>query len=63
VSSYAPIAVALRMSDMGFWVVTVSVSPGRRISVMLVATGLTPAQALEAALGSFATVLAPREQA
>ena len=51
------------MSDMGFWVVTVSVSPGKRISVMMAGTGMTPAQAQSLALGSLATVLAPREPA
>jgi hypothetical protein len=63
VPSYAPLAIAVRMSDMGFWIVTVSVSPGRRISVMIAATGVDPAQALELALGSFAAALAPRRPA
>jgi hypothetical protein len=63
VSSYAPIALLVRMSDMGFWVVTVSVSPGKRISVMMAGTGLTPAQAQSLALDSFAAALAPRRPA
>ncbi len=58
--SYTPIALGVRMSDMGYWVVLISVAPGRRMSVMIAATGITPEQAQEHALGSFAAALAPR---
>ena len=45
---------------MGYWVVDVSIAPGKRLSVMISVTGITPEQAQIYALGSFATVLAPR---
>lgn len=55
--SYDPIALSARMSDYGYWVVTVSVAPGLRMSVMICRIGITQQEAIESAL---ATTLASR---
>ena len=52
---YDGIVTDVRMSDYGYWVVTISVSPGVYMSVMICQTGITrdQAQALAAVtLGS-----------
>ena len=38
---YDPIITEVRMSDMGYWVVTISISPFQRMSVMICSLGLT----------------------
>jgi hypothetical protein len=38
------------MSDYGYWVVDVSVAPGRVVSVMISVTGITPGAASAYAL-------------
>jgi hypothetical protein len=52
VSTYHPIAVATRMGDYGYWVVTVSVAPGRRIDVTIGSVGITREVAAELAVAS-----------
>ena len=47
---YRPIIIDVRMSDYGYWVVTISVAPGKRLSTMIALVGITPEQAGEAAL-------------
>jgi len=49
---YRPIVTGCRMSDYGYWVVDVSASPGKVVSVMICETGITPEQAATAALTS-----------
>ena len=56
-ASVGPFAVETRMSDYGYWVVTVSTSPGRRISVMICQVGITPTQAQALALTGVTHVL------
>lgn len=47
---YKPIVTQVRMSDMGYWVVDVSVAPGRVVSVMIAVVGITPGEAAMYAL-------------
>lgn len=49
---YAPITTDVRMSQYGYWVVTVSVSPWQRMSVMVAAVGISPDTARELALAA-----------
>lgn len=44
-ATYQPVVLSSRMSDFGFWVVDVSVSPDRTVSVMIAETGISPGQA------------------
>jgi hypothetical protein len=39
-----------RMSDYGYWVVTIGCAPGRRVDIMIPETGITPERAEELAL-------------
>ena len=48
---YQPTALNTRMSDYGYWVVTVSVTPWQRMSVMLCQTGISPEEAEKLAIG------------
>lgn len=43
--SYKPIVVDVRMSDYGYWVVTISTAPWQRISIMVTSVGITREQA------------------
>jgi hypothetical protein len=47
---YSPIVTGVRMSDYGYWVVDVSVAPGRTVSVMIAVVGITPGAAAQYAL-------------
>lgn len=44
------IVLETRMSDYGYWVVTVGCAPGKRMSIMVCQTGLTSVQAETQAL-------------
>lgn len=55
---YGPIVIDVRMSDYGYWVVTISASPGRCVSIMIAVTGITRGQAIGHALGTLAQVTA-----
>lgn len=57
---YTPLVADVSMSDMGYWLVTISVSPTKRLSIMIASVGITPDQAALAALGSLAAALLPR---
>jgi hypothetical protein len=50
--NYAPIIADVRMSDYGYWVVTISVSPTQRMSVMVCSVGITRDEASTDALVS-----------
>ena len=50
-AKYEPIATSVRMSDYGYWVVTVSVAPDKRIDVMICTQGISPDDAAMLALG------------
>jgi len=47
---YEPVVLGVTMNQYGYRSVTISVSPGRRVSVMLCVEGITPDQAIQAAL-------------
>jgi hypothetical protein len=47
---YRPIVIDVRMSDTGYWVVDVSVAPGRVVSMMIAEQGITPGAAVQYAL-------------
>lgn len=47
---YTPVVINVRMSDSGYWVVDVSVSPGKVVSVMIAVVGITPGAAAAYAL-------------
>lgn len=47
----------VRMSDWGYWVVTISVASGKRMSIMVTQQGVTPMQAAELALSGVSHVL------
>lgn len=51
-AKYSPIVISTRMSDYGYWVVDISASPGRVLSVMICETGITPERAEQLALAS-----------
>lgn len=54
---YEPIPVEVTMSQYGYWVVTISVSPYQRMAVMICQVGITPDQALAAGLSSVTPAL------
>jgi hypothetical protein len=39
--AYKPLAIDARMSDYGYWVVTISVAPGLRMDVMICRVGIS----------------------
>lgn len=44
-----PLIISAEMSQYGYWVVTVSVEPGLRLSIMICRVGITQQQARELA--------------
>lgn len=48
--SYEHLISDVRMSDYGYWVVTVAVSPWQRMSIMICSVGISPEQAIADAL-------------
>lgn len=58
--NYTPLVADVTMSDMGYWLVTISVSPTQRLAIMIASVGITPDQAALAALGSLAAALPAR---
>lgn len=60
--AYEPIPVEVRMGQHGYWIVTVSVTPWQRMSVMLAFQGQTPDQAKEAALTSLSGLSSSRRR-
>lgn len=57
---YAPLVADVSMSDMGYWLVTISVTPTKRLAIMIASVGITPDQAAMAALGCVAAALPAR---
>lgn len=55
---YEPISLGATMSQYGYWIVKVSVSPWQRMSVMIAVTGITPDQATQLALATASRVQA-----
>jgi hypothetical protein len=51
---YAPIALDVTMSQYGYWVVTYSIKPGLRMSVMICKIGITQQEATALGLASVA---------
>lgn len=49
---YEPLAVDVEMSQYGYWLVSVSVSPWQRMTVMICAVGISPDTARAMALVS-----------
>lgn len=47
---YEPIAIDVAMSQYGYWMVTLSVSPWQRMTVMLCQPGISPEHARDLAL-------------
>lgn len=47
---FKPLVLDVRMSDFGYWVVDVSVAPGRTVSVMIAVVGISPGSAAQLAL-------------
>jgi len=56
---YEPIVTEVRMSDYGYWVVTISCAPGRRVSIMVCTQGITPETAESHALDSLGLAVTP----
>lgn len=50
------IVLETRMSNYGYWVVTIGVAPGQRVSMMVCKVGITPMQAREMALAGMSHV-------
>lgn len=50
---YTPVVIGIRMSDYGYWVVDVSVSPGTVMQVMIALQGITSGEASQYALTGF----------
>lgn len=59
--TYTPIVSDVRMSDLGYWVVTVSVSPWQRMSVMMCQVGISPKDAADACIGMVSSALPEME--
>jgi hypothetical protein len=53
---YEPIIADTRMSDYGYWVVTISVKPWQRLSVMICSVGITREQAGTDALATISGI-------
>lgn len=58
---YDPIPVSVRMSDYGYWIAEISVSPWQRMSVMIAATGISPDQARTMAMSMVPSVLGRKQ--
>lgn len=56
---YSPILVDVVQSQYGYWIVTWSLAPGLRMSVMCCKLGVTQQQAAELTLGSVAATPTP----
>jgi hypothetical protein len=59
-TTYSPIVVHIAQNVYGYWVVTISVAPGRLTSVTIVTQGITPARAAELALESLPAITPTR---
>lgn len=59
-ADYAHLAVRTRMSDMGYWVVEVSIAPGKIVSIMVAKAGIDPAEAARLALLTSGSIM-PRK--
>lgn len=42
---YEPVILDTRMSDYGYWIVTISAAPGERFSIMVATIGITQQEA------------------
>jgi hypothetical protein len=51
-SDDGPVVVSVRRSRYGYFIVTVSVAPGRRVEIMVADRDITADQALRAALAA-----------
>jgi hypothetical protein len=56
-TQYQPLIADVRMSDHGYWVVTISVTPWQRMSVMICQVGISPQEAETYALSTVSPVL------
>lgn len=59
--TYRPIVIDVTQSQYGYWLVTISVAPGRRLTVMMAALGISPEDAARSALGGAWPGLTPQE--
>lgn len=51
-SRYSPIPIDTRMSQYGYWIVTISTGPSERLSVMVATIGIDPDKAISDALAT-----------
>lgn len=58
--AYDPIVIDVTMSQYGYWVVTVSVSPGLRMRIMASRVGITQQEAADDAIIVVAAMSTPR---
>jgi hypothetical protein len=58
--NYAPIVLDTRMGDYGYWIVTISVAPGSRMSIMVAKVGVTQQEAQDLVLEASALYPAPK---
>lgn len=49
---FKPLLADIRMSDYGYWIVTLGISPWQRMSVMIARVGITRAEAIDLAFTS-----------
>lgn len=54
---YEPLATDVTMGRFGYWIVTISVSPWQRMSIMIAAVGVSSEQAKQLALDMTDTAL------
>lgn len=59
-ADYSPIVLDVEMSKYGYWVVTVSVAPGKRVSTMVAKTGVTREEAIEHVFESMGQILSQK---
>jgi hypothetical protein len=58
---YEPIAVGVTMSQYGYWVTEISVSPWQRMSVMICQVGISPDKARALALAAAGPALGRKQ--
>jgi hypothetical protein len=55
-TGYEPILIDTRMSDYGYWIVTFSIAPGKRLSIMIAIVGITRENAAQEALATLSSL-------
>lgn len=59
---YEPIVIGVTMSQYGYWITEISVTPWQRMAIMVCQVGITPDEAKVAALASISPALVGKQR-